>query len=291
MREDYDAMWDAVQPPAPARSVTQRNALPPLAARTSVPPAHSAWQQKPWLIPAATSAVLALAGAGWAIVARAPASFEVLLEVTPPDAQIRLDGRVLATNAGQLREHLPLGQHTLEAEKPGFLREQRSIHADQRGSLQQVRMSLTAHTRSAALSVSSVPSGAAIRIDGRDTGQTTPAALRDLTMGAHAITLQLEGYASAEQAVRLPEDALVSISLVASAPTAPPPPARDSVRAPGPAPQLTEALLARRALVRAARATCRQNARDREPFDPEAENVLRAIGESCLTASTPALPK
>ena len=256
------------------------------------------WQQNTWFMPAVASTALALAGAGAAVMLRGPASFELELQVTPADAQVSIDGQVRAGASSPRRERLPLGQHTLAVEKPGFVTEQRVLRADQRGSVQQLQLSLTAVKRSAALSVSSIPSGATIKVDGQDTSQRTPAALRDLPLGAHAVSLHLDGYVTAEQAVRLPEDALVSISLVAAAPVqAPPPPApapaRETVvRAPAtpPAP-LSEALLARRAQVRAARATCRQNARNDEPFDREAEAVLRAIGESCLTATTPATPK
>ena len=64
-------------------------------------------------------------------------------------------------------------------------------------------------------------------MDGRDTGKTTPAALVDLPLGAHAVGLALEGYVAAEQGVRLPEDALVTVSLtpVAASAAAPREPA------------------------------------------------------------------
>ena len=248
--------------------------------------------RKRWMVPAAAGAVFALVGGATYVVIRNPPGVELTVAVTPGDAQVTLDGHALTGAGAQRRERVARGRHELVAHKPGFISEHRAVTVGERATSYSAVVTLAAEQRSASLSVSSIPSGARIQFDGKDTGKTTPAALSDIAVGPHSVALQLDGYTPAEQAVRVPEDALVTVSLVA-APSEPPAAAKPVraqreavVRAPSATPtQLTEALLQRRARVNAARAVCRQNGRDGAPLDPDADATLRAIGQSCREAA------
>jgi len=71
------------------------------------------------------------------------------------------------------------------------------------------------------ITVSSVPSGATILIDGISTGTTTPTTIRGVTSGSHYILLQLTGYQDYSQNVIVNDNATstVSITLIATATT------------------------------------------------------------------------
>jgi hypothetical protein len=62
------------------------------------------------------------------------------------------------------------------------------------------------------LRVTSTPPGASVRIDGEDTGKTTPAEL-ELEPGEHAVTLRLEGYEDGSRTVRVREGESAELSL------------------------------------------------------------------------------
>ena len=73
------------------------------------------------------------------------------------------------------------------------------------------------------ITVSSVPSGATILVDGIGTGTTTPTTIRGVTSGSHFILLQLTGYQDYSQNVIVNDNATstVSVTLIAVTTTAP----------------------------------------------------------------------
>ncbi len=79
--------------------------------------------------------------------------------------------------------------------------------------------SLTAATGN--ITVSSVPSGATILVDGIGTGTTTPTTIRGVTSGSHYILLQLTGYQDYSQNVIVNDNATsaVSVTMIATATT------------------------------------------------------------------------
>jgi tetratricopeptide (TPR) repeat protein len=85
--------------------------------------------------------------------------------------------------------------------------------------------------RPASLHVTSDPSGARIEVDGADTDRTTPADL-ELTPGAHALRLELEGHVAREErltleyAERRNVDLALQVEAAPPRPELPPPPVR-----------------------------------------------------------------
>jgi hypothetical protein len=189
----------------------------PRAGRSSVPdwPPRAAARRTRSRRPlwAAGTAAFVL-GAGTYTWFAARASGDIAIETTPPDAQVSLDGvRVSGEHSPFRQAHVRLGEHELLVEKLGFVPMHQTLSLRQRQREQTFVVSLAPDARDATLSVSSIPSGATILIDGQATGSSTPAALKQLSLGRHTVSLQLDGYGAAEQSVRVPEDALVSITL------------------------------------------------------------------------------
>jgi hypothetical protein len=124
--------------------------------------------------------------------------------------------------------------------------------------------------RTASVSVSSDPAGAQIFLDGRASGKVTPASLGELTAGKHRIGLQLAGYSEATEALRLPEDALLSIKLSPlNAPRVAPQAVENQPETRAEARARARALAReRRAAARAARVISRYRARMGLPAEP-----------------------
>jgi serine/threonine protein kinase len=111
---------------------------------------------------------------------------------TPAGAQIQIDGQNDATwvtpfNLGGLNP----GQHTLIISKPGYASETRSIDVGS-GSKSSVSVQLAQLT--ATVSVTSDPTGAAIWMDGKDTGRITPAQISVDKAGNHSFAFKKQGY-------------------------------------------------------------------------------------------------
>jgi serine/threonine protein kinase len=111
---------------------------------------------------------------------------------TPAGAQIQIDGQndpswVTPFNIAGLNP----GQHTLTIIKPGYATDTRSIEvASGSRSLVSVQLAQLAAT----VSVTSDPAGAAIWMDGKDTGRVTPAQISVDKPGNHSFTFKKQGY-------------------------------------------------------------------------------------------------
>ena len=111
---------------------------------------------------------------------------------TPAGAQVQIDGKndsswVTPFNLNALNP----GQHTLIVSKPGYQAESRSIEVAS-GSKSFISLQLAQMT--AAVSVTSDPAGAAIWMDGRDTGRVTPAQVSVDKPGNHSFMFKKQGY-------------------------------------------------------------------------------------------------
>jgi len=174
-------------------------------------------KRKRWFLPWLGGALIAITSGGTAYwIFSRPNTTEVLLETTPADAAVTIDGRVLPGAPGPRRTlQLPAGNHQLLVEKPGFTTQKQTLtlNTDPRGEPHSLSVALTQEVNSAKLAVSSNPTGAVIVVDGHETNLITPAVLSELSLGRHTVTLKREGYVDAEQTVRVPQDAMVSITL------------------------------------------------------------------------------
>ena len=111
---------------------------------------------------------------------------------TPSGAQVQIDGKSDSSWITPLNLNgLNPGQHTLIVSKAGYQAETRNIDVAS-GSKSIISLQLAQMT--AAVSVTSDPAGAAIWMDGRDTGRVTPAQISVDKPGNHSFVFKKQGY-------------------------------------------------------------------------------------------------
>ena len=111
---------------------------------------------------------------------------------TPAGAQVQIDGKSDSSWITPLNLNgLNPGQHTLIVSKAGYQAETRNIDVAS-GSKSIISLQLAQMT--AAVSVTSDPAGAAIWMDGRDTGRVTPAQISVDKPGNHSFVFKKQGY-------------------------------------------------------------------------------------------------
>ena len=111
---------------------------------------------------------------------------------TPAGAQVQIDGKHDSSWVTPLNLNgLNPGQHTLIISKPGYQAETRNIEV---ASGTKSFLSLQLAQMTAAVSVTSDPAGAAIWMDGRDTGRVTPAQISVDKPGNHSFVFKKQGY-------------------------------------------------------------------------------------------------
>ena len=109
---------------------------------------------------------------------------------TPDGAEINFDGSVLCQTPCTLTGIAP-GQHVVTASKAGFAQASHTVSLESGAN---VSVSLQLSQLTPIISVSSNPAGAAIVIDGKDTGKLTPAQIILDKPGKHSITIRRYGY-------------------------------------------------------------------------------------------------
>jgi hypothetical protein len=129
---------------------------------------------------------------GVARVQAAPALGQLAITSSPEGAQVQVDGRTDATWLTPYTVNgVSPGQHTVTIAKPGFNSETRTVDVSSAN-----RSVLVVHLAQlgATLAVTSDPSGAAVYLDGKNTGHATPMQLVVGEKGSHAILVRKEGY-------------------------------------------------------------------------------------------------
>ncbi len=133
---------------------------------------------------------------GAPVVAAAPALMvgELIIDSSPQGATIQLDGRgTLAFQTPYTATSLSVGRHTVALSKPGYATESRTIEI---AAGQKSRLMIALTELGATVSIASDPAGAAVFIDGQDSGRTTPVAVI-LKKGSHTLNLRKAGYLQA----------------------------------------------------------------------------------------------
>jgi eukaryotic-like serine/threonine-protein kinase len=117
---------------------------------------------------------------------------QLTVNSTPEGAQLHIDGR---NEAGWVTPYnltgLTPGQHTVTVTKPGYSSETRTIDV---ASASKSFLVVQLAPLSAAASITSEPTGAAIFLDGKDTGRVTPAQISVEKAGNHTLLLKKMGY-------------------------------------------------------------------------------------------------
>jgi serine/threonine-protein kinase len=120
----------------------------------------------------------------------AVAQAQLSVNSTPDGAEITFDGSALCQTPCTLTGIAP-GQHLVTASKAGFAQASHTVSLES-GANASVSLQLSQLTP--VVSVSSNPAGAAIVIDGKDTGKLTPAQVILDKPGKHSITIRRYGY-------------------------------------------------------------------------------------------------
>ena len=125
-------------------------------------------------------------------VAAAPAivAGQLIIDSLPQGAQIQVDGQAAGVTPFNLAGVMP-GQHLVTVSKPGFVTDTRSIEVSS-GNKSVMSVQLT--PVSAAVSAHSDPAGAAVWMDGKDTGKVTPAQIAVEKPGQHTFVFKKQGY-------------------------------------------------------------------------------------------------
>lgn len=141
----------------------------------------------------------------------APAIVPAQLSVSsvPEGAEIAFDGANLCQSPCTLTGIAP-GQHSISASKPGFASASRALSL---GSGANTSVALQLSQLTAIITVSSTPAGAAIVIDGKDSGKLTPAQIVLDKPGKHAITIRRYGYLEAGSSVNVEAGQTSSLNL------------------------------------------------------------------------------
>jgi len=123
---------------------------------------------------------------------------DLVISSAPDGAQVQVDGGVAGLTPVSLN-NLSAGQHVVVVTKPGYAMESRSVMV-QRGT--RIAMAVSLKQLAAVASIASDPPGAAIIIDGRDTGRVTPAKLA-VGHGNHSLVLRKAGYLDSSASMNL----------------------------------------------------------------------------------------
>ena len=122
---------------------------------------------------------------------RAPGMIE--LKTTPLDATVKLDGFTVSGQSPFLLQDVePDKPHSLMVEKAGYKTWSTQVHLQAGQSIALPLVTLEAEH--SGFSITSVPPGASVWIDGTETGRTTPAEFADLTPGNHVVRLTMDGH-------------------------------------------------------------------------------------------------
>jgi hypothetical protein len=119
----------------------------------------------------------------------APAKTGLRILSVPPNAHVKLDGKLLAQPTPvQVPEMDREHAHELELSLPGYQSKRQTITSEE-----EVLVVLPADVGS--IDVRSEPAGAEIYLNGRPSGQTTPATLQNVPFGREVtLELRLRGY-------------------------------------------------------------------------------------------------
>jgi hypothetical protein len=129
----------------------------------------------------------------------APARASVSISSEPQGAEVSVDGRKEGTTPLDMADLKPGQTHRVKVAKAGYEAWSGSFSANP-GETASVHAAL--REASAAMTINSTPGGAAISLDGQDTGRKTPASIDGVKPGrTYRVRLTLDGFAPFEQSV------------------------------------------------------------------------------------------
>ncbi len=155
-----------------------------------------------------------------------PTPGSLSLQVTPSDADVRLDGEVVASRPGEPVE-IACGQHTLGVSKSGFLPMLLTLDVEA-GQDINLPVSLTPQGQ-ATLTLDVTPDNAAVELDGASLGAGDMQSLV-VVAGAHIVRVTADGYVPAEKQIIVADGEVLDLAMplvaaataLAAAPPVPP---------------------------------------------------------------------
>ncbi len=183
----------APAPPPQQASPAPQQAQPEI----TPPPPIEEQQPEPVVTEQPEKPARAVKNKGRVRVATTPQLAALMVSSVPAGAQISFDGSPLCQSPCTLTDIAP-GQHTVSASKSGFTSESRTI-ALKPGASSSLNIQLG--SLAATISVSSNPAGAAVILDGKDTGRLTPAVFTVSKPGIHTVVVRRNGYLEASNSV------------------------------------------------------------------------------------------
>ena len=180
----------AVQPQAVQPQPAQSQPVPSVAMETAPAPPVEESQPEPKHVAAAVARGK-FAKKKSVPVAAVVVPGQMAIDSTPQGAQVQVDGRSDPTWVTPFTlSGLAAGQHSVTVSKAGYSPDNRTVEVASGGRLTvMTRLAVLAAT----LSVSSVPAGANVYIDGKDSGKLTPAQVT-VDKGQHVVLVRKSGY-------------------------------------------------------------------------------------------------
>jgi hypothetical protein len=198
------------QSPAPTPSAEQASGSP---AEQPGEPAKSAAKAKSKAPAKSLTAAATPSPAPAQPAAAAPINGTLRLISNPAGAKVEIDGWSEPTWFTPFNSpNLSTGQHKVVFTKAGYATETRMVEVTG-GNQSVVNAALRTAAAQSRIEVISDPAGAAIVIDGKETGKHTPATL-DVSKGEHAVILRKLGYRDVAVAAKVGEGETAHVSQV-----------------------------------------------------------------------------
>ena len=133
----------------------------------------------------------------------ARAAGSIAVASTPDGARIYLNGTDTGRTTNATLENVPVGDHTVTVKKAGYADASTTVTV---ADNETAAVSFALAAPAGSIVVTSSPDGAAIFLDGVDTGEVTNATLTNVPVGTHTVRVELEGYQAAEETVTVKVD-------------------------------------------------------------------------------------
>src|SRR5690606_14608408 len=140
----------------------------------------------------------------------------IVVESTPPGAAIWVDGERRPERTPATLEGLPVGvTYSVKLTHDGFAPHTEEVALSEAEPNAELKVALRRPTASdfAVIRVRTIPAGAQVLLNGRDTGLTTPAMVPEVLPGqAHTLALALEGYVTRSEQITLEAGQVAELS-------------------------------------------------------------------------------
>ena len=136
--------------------------------------------------------------------------YNLQITTKPKEATLKINGKAIGTSPDVYRSTVP--KFTLEVEKEGYKTIKDEIFLMQAMTTKDYTLESVGRN----LLVSSVPKGASVLLDGKNSGKLTDCEIPFVPYGVHAVKLVRENYADWEGTIQIPEGATTPVSMSAT---------------------------------------------------------------------------